>query len=134
MRSVVAVLMGVVVTLAIVMISGYVITSVLGIAPDDRTAPAFLNASLVANAIAASLGGATAMRFAPHSPRGHVLVLAGVLLLISLGTLFQPPPPTQPGWYNVVNSVIGPLFALLGGVAAAKVSRRPAGPAAPPRA
>jgi hypothetical protein len=126
--------MGVVVTLAIVMISGYVITSVLGIAPDDRTAPAFLNASLVANAIAASLGGATAMRFAPHSPRGHVLVFAGVLLLISLGTLFQPPPPTQPGWYNVVNSVIGPLFALLGGVAAAKVSRRPAGPSAPPRA
>jgi len=107
--------------MAIVMVSGYVITSALGIAPDDRTAPAFLNASLVANAIAAAAGGAAAIRFAPHTPRGHVFALAGVLLLISLPTMFTPPPPSEPAWFNAVNSIIGPLFAVLGGLAGARI-------------
>jgi hypothetical protein len=119
--------MGFIIAMAVVILGGYLIAAALGLPPGHWTTPVFLNASLFVNAVAAILGGVATVRFSPRWPRSHVYALAALLLLISLPTLFAAPPPDEPEWFNIVNSLIGPLFAILGGLIAAEVLHKPEG-------
>ena len=74
----------------------------------------YLVANLVLSALAALAGGYATASLAPGRPRMHAAVLALMVLAMSLSQLASP-PPGQPNWYPGALSVIGPLFAQLGG-------------------
>lgn len=116
LRSAVAVLAGLVVTLILVMVSTAIITWAFGIPAEGTPSPGYLITNLLASAVAGVAGGATALKFAPHTPHGHVIALAILILLLSLPTLFTGPAPGQPTWYGLVLSVLGPVSVLAGGL------------------
>ncbi len=116
LRSLVAVLAGLVVTIALVMVATLVLTASFDLPIDGEPTSAYLTLNLLTSAVAGIAGGATAMKLAPHTPHGHVLVLAGVLVLLSLPTLLNAPAPGQPPWYGIVISIVGPVSVLIGGL------------------
>jgi hypothetical protein len=120
-RSVAAVLAGLVVTVVLVMALTYLAAAALGLAPGAAPTPAYLTLNLLGSALAGALGGATAVVLAPHTPHGHVVALAILILLLSLPTLFTPPAPGQPSWYGLAVSVIGPVAVAVGGLMAARL-------------
>lgn len=122
MRSIAAVLAGVLVTVALVLALTFLSAAALGLGPNAAPTPAYLAVNLTGSALAGALGGATAVKLAPHAPHGHVIALAIVILLLSLPTLFTPPAPGQPSWYGAVVSVIGPVSVAIGGLLAARRS------------
>jgi hypothetical protein len=115
LRSVVAVLTGLVVTVLLVLLSTLLLTASLELPADGTPGSTFLTLNLLTGALAGVAGGATAMKLAPHTPHGHVVALAGVLVLLSLPTMFAAPAPGQPQWYGIVISILGPVSVLLGG-------------------
>ncbi|MEX2583196.1 MAG: hypothetical protein WD766_07970 [Gemmatimonadota bacterium] len=123
LRSIAAVLAGLVVTIVLVMVLTYLAGMIAGVGPTSPPTTLYLVLNLVGGVIAGASGGATAVRLAPHTPHGHVWALAFVVLLLSLPTLFSAPSPGQPEWYGAVLSVLGPVSVLLGGVAAARARR-----------
>jgi len=125
LRSLVAVLTGLVVTLGLVMITTSLTATILGIPSDGRPTTPHVVFGLLGAAIAGLGGGLAAMRFAPHRPHGHVFALAGALLLLSLPTVLAAPSVGQPEWYTPVLSLLGPLSVVIGGVLGARW-RRPA--------
>jgi len=127
LRSLVAVLAGLVVTLALVMITTTLTATALGIPADGRPTPPHVVFGLLGAAIAGLGGGLTAMRFAPHRPHGHVVALAGALLLLSLPTVLAAPSLGQPEWYTPVLSLLGPLSVLTGGFLGARWRRHSTG-------
>lgn len=120
MRSVAAVLAGLVVTVALVIALTFLSAVAVGLGPEARPTPGYLALNLAGSALAGVLGGATAVKLAPHTPHGHVVALAILILLLSLPTLFTPPAPGQPSWYGAAVSVIGPVAVAAGGVLAAR--------------
>ena len=122
-RSVVAVLAGLLITMALVLAGSYLAARLFGLGPEDPPTPGYLAANLAGSAVAGLIGGAIAMRLAPHRPHGHVVALAFVILLLSLPTLLSAPASGQPAWYGLAISIVGPVSVLLGGLLAA---RRPA--------
>ena len=125
LRSAVAVLAGLVVVLGIVLISSSMLVLALGLPPEGPPTDTYLMLNLVANALAGLAGGATAMKLSPHTPHGHVLALAVVILLLSLPSAFSGPAPGQPAWYGLVMSIIGPLSVLAGGLLMIRGRRHP---------
>ena len=125
LRSVVAVLAGLVVVLGLVLITSSMLVLALGLPPDGPPTDTYLILNLVASALAGLAGGATAMRFAPHTPHGHVIALAVVILLLSLPSAFSGPAPGQPAWYGLVMSIVGPLSVLVGGLLMIRWRRPP---------
>src|SRR5690606_18778740 len=115
LRSSVAVLAGLVVTMALVWIATIVLTASLEFPADGSPGSTYLSLNLLASAVAGIAGGATAMKLAPHTPHGHVLALAGVLVLLSLPTILAAPAPNQPVWYGLVIGIVGPISVLAGG-------------------
>jgi peptidoglycan/LPS O-acetylase OafA/YrhL len=124
LRSTVAVLAGLVVTLGIVLITSSLTIIWLGLPPDGPPTTTYLALNLICGALAGLAGGWTAMRLAPHTPHGHVVALAVVILLISLPSLFSGPAPGQPGWYVLFLSILGPLSVLIGGFLGLRWRRR----------
>jgi hypothetical protein len=116
LRSVGAVLAGLVATLALVVTSSFLAGWILGFGPADPPTGGYLALNLFGSAIAGAVGGGTAMRLAPHRPHGHVGALALVILLLSLPTLLSAPAPGQPAWYGAALSVLGPVSVLIGGL------------------
>ncbi len=125
MRSAVAVLMGFVVTMGLLYISTWILTAMLIVPGDVAPTSEYLGMNFLASAIAAAAGGATAMWFAPHEPRGHVYGLAIILLILSIPTILSPPAPNQPPWYGLVISFVGPLFVVIGGLLALRLKHGP---------
>jgi hypothetical protein len=123
MRSLMAVVAGLVVTTVLVLVLTFLATWALLSGPTAAPSPSYLAANLLGGAIAGMAGGATAMRLAPHRPHGHLFVLALVILLLSLPTLLSAPAPGQPAWYGLALSVLGPVSVLLGGMAVGARSR-----------
>lgn len=119
-RSIFAVAAGLVVTVVLVMTLTYLLTMWFGIPPGVPLPGLYLALNLLGSAVAGMVGGATAVRLAPHTPHGHVVALAILILLLSLPTIFTPPAPGQPGWYGIVVSILGPVAVALGGFLAAR--------------
>ena len=123
LRSVVAVGAGLLVTVTLVIVLTFLTVAALRLGPNATPTPAYLALNLIGSAVAGAVGGATAVKLAPHTPHGHVVALAILILLLSLPTLFTPPAPGQPAWYGAVVSVIGPVAVALGGLLAARWGR-----------
>ena len=130
LRSIAAVVAGLVVAVVIVMAFTFVASAALGLGPEDPPTPPYLLLNLLGSVIAGAAGGATAMRIAPHTPHGHVFALAIVILLLSLPTVFSGAAPGQPDWYPLATSVLGPVSVFLGGLLAARRRDRPRSAAA----
>ena len=81
---------------------------------------------LVLTQLAAFVGGYAAAALAPGRPRAHA---AGVAIMIFAMAVSQAAqlPPGEPVWYPTTQAVLGPLFAILGGLL-----RRPRTPAQVP--
>ena len=120
LRSVGAVGAGLVVTMALVIGLTFLSAIAAGLGPEATPTAGYLALNLSGSALAGVIGGATAVKLAPHTPHGHVLALAILILLLSLPTLFTPPAPGQPSWYGAVVSVIGPASVALGGLLASR--------------
>lgn len=133
LRSIAAVVAGLLVTIVLVMVLSFAAAAVLRLPPDGLPTPLYLALNLLGGAFAGLSGGATAVWLAPHTPHGHVGALAGLILLLSLPTLLSAPAPGQPAWYGLALSVLGPVSVALGGYLAirrreAPGERRPADP------
>jgi hypothetical protein len=123
-RSILAVLAGLIVALVLVVVLSFLSSSILGIPFNGPPTRDYLLLNLLGGAIAAASGGAVAVRVAAHTPHGHMFALAIVILILSLATVFSAPAPGQPAWYHVAISVAAPASVLVGGWLA---SRRWAG-------
>lgn len=76
--------------------------------------PAFLPVNLAYSAAFALLGGWLCGFWAGKKPLLHAAALAGVMLALSLPSVFRP-EPGLPSWYGAVVAVLGPACALVGG-------------------
>ena len=108
LRSIAAVVAGLIVTTVLVMVLTFLAAAVLGVPQNAPPTPAYLLLNLLGSALAGGIGGATAVRIAPHTLHLHVGALAVLILLLSLPTLFSSPAPGQPTWYGLAIGVIGP--------------------------
>ena len=117
-RSVIAVIAGLVVAVVLVIVLSNLGSAVFGDPSGGPPTTGYLAFNLAASALAGLAGGATASRIAAHTPHGHAIALAGVILLLSLPGLFSAPAPGQPSWYPVVLSILGPASVLVGGLIA----------------
>jgi len=122
-RSLAAVLAGLVVAMVLVIVLSWLAALLVRQPPSGPPTVPYLALNLLGGAVAGMAAGATAVRLAPHTPHGHVYVLALVLLLLSLPGLFSAPAPGQPGWYPLALSVLGPASVLAGGLLAVRRRR-----------
>ncbi|MQA90360.1 MAG: hypothetical protein GEU90_08995 [Gemmatimonas sp.] len=120
LRSIAAVLAGLIATLALVIVLTYLSGVLSGASATSPPTPLYLGLNLVGGAIAGASGGAVAVRLAPHTPHGHMWALALVILILSLPIIFSAPSPGQPIWYGIVLSVLGPVSVVAGGLAAVR--------------
>jgi hypothetical protein len=114
-RSVVAVIAGLIVTIVLVLILSNLAAVVVGLPAGGPPSTGYLALNLLGATVAGMAGGAAASRMAAHTPHGHVFALAAVILLLSLPGLFSAPAPGQPSWYLVVLSILGPASVIVGG-------------------
>jgi hypothetical protein len=119
-RSIAAVVVGLLVTLALVYLFHIGTIVLTGLPLEGSSSRPYLIANLVASFIAGACGGAAAVRVAAHTPHGHVVALAMAILVLSLPTLFAGAAPGQPTWYPALMSVLGPVSVLTGGLLAAR--------------
>lgn len=133
-RSIAAVLAGLVVAVVLVITLNLLAAAALRIPLGGTPPPLYLALNLLGAAVAGASGGATAFRLAPHRPHGHVGSLALLLVLLSLPTLLAAPAPGQPTWYSLALTVLGPVSVFAGGfLAVRRVDRSPTvEPPAPP--
>lgn len=75
----------------------------------------FLLARLVSSGVAAIAGGYSTATLAPVRPRAHAVGLGVMILATSMSTVSHS-TQGQPAWNAVAVVVIGPLFAILGGL------------------
>jgi len=123
MRSVVAVIAGLVVTVGLVIVLSILSASLLRLPAGSAPTPLYLVLNLLSAIFSGMVGGSVAVRLAPDRLQGHVFVLALVILLMSLPTLLSAPAPGQPSWYGLVISIIGPTSVVLGGFLAIRGKR-----------
>jgi hypothetical protein len=97
---------------------------VIGARAGDQYSPAMLGANIGLFAIAALAGGYATASLAPGRPRLHAAVLAGMVLAMTVSTIASP-PAGAPRWFPVTLAVIGPVFAVLGGVLRRQPSSSP---------
>ncbi len=119
-RSIVAVLVGLAVTFVLVLIFHQATILLTGIPLEGRESGPYLAANIAASFLAGACGGAAAARVAARAPHGHTLVVAIVILILSLPTLFMGAAPGQPSWYPLAMSVVGPVSVLTGGLVAGR--------------
>ena len=125
MRSIICVVAGFVVVMAVVMAGTAATTELIvpgglfDAATGPRTAlpPNYFAANLVVAALGAVLGGWVTARMAPAAEMFHVLALALLVLLMSIPGLFQygPSYDVQPVWYVYGLPILGIGGAILGG-------------------
>lgn len=119
-RSIAAVTAGLVVTIVLVLILTPLAGMIAGVPMGAPPNTLYLVLNLIASALAGFAGGEVAVRIAHYAPHGHVIALAGVILLLALPSVFSAPAPGQPGWYPLVISIVGPASVLIGGMLAAR--------------
>lgn len=125
-RSVVALLGGFAIMVMLVLVLVALAAWATGVGTGEPT-PVYLALNLLVSAFAAAAGGYSTAALAPQKPRAHTVGLAVMILVMAASQLGRP-QPGQPAWYPAALTVIGPLFALIGGTL-----RRPrVRPASPP--
>jgi hypothetical protein len=113
-RSILAVLAGLVTTMVLVMLSTVATAMVVLGGIDRQPTTAYLVVNLLCGALSALAGGYVTGWIAQQKVVQHAAGLSAVLLLLGLPGLFAP-VAGQPVWYPAVILVIGVVFALLGG-------------------
>jgi Kef-type K+ transport system membrane component KefB len=88
---------------------------IIGARAGDQYSPAMLGATIGLFAIAALAGGYATASLAPGRPRLHATVLAAMVLAMTI-SMISSPQPGAPRWFSVTLALIGPIFAVLGGV------------------
>jgi hypothetical protein len=125
MRSIICVVAGFVVVMAVVIAGTAAVTELIvpgGLSaaaagsPDDLPLN-YYAANLVVSAMGAMLGGWVTARMAPSAEMVHVGALALLMLLMSIPTMlgYLPGSELQPVWYRYTLPVLGISGALLGG-------------------
>jgi hypothetical protein len=125
MRSIICVVAGFVVLMAVVMGGTAAATELIveggleGAAnrPASALPPTYFAANLIVSAMGALLGGWVTARMAPDREMLHVFALAGLIVLMSLPGLlgYGPSAPEQPAWYLYTLPLLGVGGAILGG-------------------
>lgn len=125
MRSIICVVAGFVVVMAVVIGGTAAATELIveggleGAAsrPASTLPPTYFAANLIVSAMGALLGGWVTARMAPDREMLHVFALAGLIILMSLPALlgYGPSTPGQPAWYVYTLPVLGVGGAILGG-------------------
>jgi hypothetical protein len=119
-RSIAAVIAGLLVTGLLVMVFTFLVGHATGVPPADAPTTSYLLLNLLGSAIAGAVGGAVAVSVAAHTPHGHVIAVAVVVLIVSIPAIFSAPAPGQPAWYPLALSAAVPAAVLAGGIAAAR--------------
>jgi hypothetical protein len=125
MRSIICVVAGFVVVMAVVIAGTAAATELIvpgGLFDAATGSPAdlpanYYAANLVVSGMGAMLGGWVTARMAPAAEMLHVLALALLILLMSIPALlgYGPGVELQPVWYRITLPVLGIGGALLGG-------------------
>jgi hypothetical protein len=118
LRSIGAVLAGLVVVIVLSTGADAVLdaTGVYPPAGEPMTDPKLYALALAYRCVFTVMGGWVTARLAPASPGKHVLVLAGIgLVLGSLGVVAALATNLGPAWYAIAVAVTGPLCTVLGG-------------------
>ena len=125
MRSVICVVAGLVVMMAVVVAGTAAATELIvdgglfGAATGPRSAlpPTYFAANLIISGMGALLGGWVTARMAPSREMIHVLALAGLVILMSLPGLlgYGESQADQPQWYIYILPFLGVGGALVGG-------------------
>ena len=118
-RSVLAVLGSLLVVMAAVFVATILLAAALigkmpAAGPVPVLPPTFMAINLAYSAAFAVLGGWLCGLWAGKKPLLHAAALAGVMLALSLPSVFRPEPGI-PSWYGAVIAVLGPAGALVGG-------------------
>ena len=122
-RSVIAVLAGLVVMVVLVVV--FTIVGVMLFYPGQQPGAAvtpttpWLVANLGYSLLAAVAGGWTAARIARRKRMAHAVVLAVIALALAVPGLLTETPEGQPAWYAGVIAAVGILGVLAGGRLAA---------------
>lgn len=83
---------------------------------EPMTDPALYLLALAYRGLFTVMGGWVTARLSPSAPGRHVLVLAGIgLVLGGLGVVASLASDLGPAWYAIAVAVTGPLCTLLGG-------------------
>jgi hypothetical protein len=88
--------------------------AVQGRAAPAHLPPAYLAANLAISLAAAVAGGWLAARLAVAAPFAHAAALAGVVLVMSVGSM-PAAQPGHPAWYGWAIAVVGMAGVLAGG-------------------
>jgi peptidoglycan/LPS O-acetylase OafA/YrhL len=126
LKSVAAIAAGYIAMVVVVMIGTAAATAAfvpggLAAAMSETPAPgplptAYLAANLLVSFAGAVLAGWIVSRLSPASPATHVLVLAGIMLIMTVVSAATGAAPGQPTWYPWVIGPIGLGGVLLGGM------------------
>lgn len=117
MKGFVAILAGLAVTMAIVVVFTWTAAVLMGVMANEPT-PAYLIVNLIINAVAALSGGYLAGRIAYASPLLYASILGAILFLLGLPMILSGPLLGQPDWYPVTTALTGLLGAIAGGAGA----------------
>lgn len=115
LRSAVAVLVGFLVTAALVTVTTFGAAAVLGLPMSGPPTPTYLVLNLVGSALAGVAGGYLCARAAPRAQSAHVTALAVLLILMTLPAVFAEPVAGRPAWYPLTLAILGPASVMLGG-------------------
>jgi hypothetical protein len=125
MRSIISVVAGFVVVMAVVIAGTAASTELIvpgGLFDAATGSPAALPgnyyaANLVVSAMGAMLGGWVTARMAPAAEMAHVFALVLLILLMSVPALlgYGPGVEVQPMWYKITLPILGMSGAILGG-------------------
>jgi hypothetical protein len=125
MRSIIAVVAGFVVVIAVVMAGTAAATELIvpgglfeaATGPREALPPEYFAANLIVSAMGAVLGGWVTARMAPDREMAHVFALTVLMILMSIPSLmgYGPSFDVQPAWYRYMLPILGVGGVLLGG-------------------
>jgi hypothetical protein len=123
-RSILSVITGLVVIMALVMISTLVTALAMLGGMDQPPTQAYLVVNILCGALSAFAGGYVTAWIARQKALQHALALSALLLLLGLPGLFAQ-SPGQPAWYPLVILVTGVAFSLAGGTVRGRQAAQP---------
>ena len=115
LRSIIALVGGFAILAFVWFVLVAIVALVIGARAADQFSPAMLGAKIALFAFAAVAGGYATASLAPARPRLHATVLAAMVLAMTI-SMIASPQPGAPRWFSVTLAMIGPTFAVLGGV------------------
>ncbi len=121
LKSVLAIVAGWVLTVALVILSTMILSMVFygGLNPSitegEIVSSSFLIANILTGFMAAMAGGYLTANLAPRSGLIHTVILATINLVVAIPMIITGAQPSQPEWYPMVMAFIGVVGTLDGG-------------------